>query len=171
MKLNGNLNSLAPVVASVAASLLKPSSGKGPVPVPGGGDITVSPSFQQAFTPQFSPVMQQQQDAPGATQTAAPTQYATGGQTAVTGEGMPPIPMPSPGLPSYLPTGEPEYQPTFQSQTPGQYQQLLTIGIIAAAAIMIANMYKGKRTPARSSARKSTAQAVRKTKPRRKRTP
>ena len=36
--------------------------------------VTISPTFKQEFTPQFSPVVQQQQDSPGADQTASPTQ-------------------------------------------------------------------------------------------------
>lgn len=45
--------------------------------------ITVSPAMQQAFTPQFAPTMQQQQDSPGAAQATTPTQVTTPTQRAV----------------------------------------------------------------------------------------
>ncbi len=43
-------------------------------PAPAAPQITVAPVLQQEFTPQFSPVLQQQQDSPGAAQSAAPRQ-------------------------------------------------------------------------------------------------
>lgn len=58
-------------------------------------DITVSPSFQQQFTPQFSPVLQQQQDSPGGAQTAQPDQVSTAPQSTVPATSVPPqIPTP-----------------------------------------------------------------------------
>lgn len=44
--------------------------------------VTVAPTFQQAFTPQFSPTMQQQQDSPGAQQAAEPSQKVSTPQAA-----------------------------------------------------------------------------------------
>jgi len=44
--------------------------------------ITVAPVMQQAFTPQFSPTMQQQQDSPGASQAASPEQRVFAPQVA-----------------------------------------------------------------------------------------
>lgn len=81
------------------------STGGGPVPgVPGarppsaGRATSVSPSFQQQFTPQISPTFQQTQDSPGATSAATATQYAPGGQRARTG-GARTAPDLSPGAP------------------------------------------------------------------------
>jgi len=51
-------------------------------PPPPAPVITVSPVMQQQFTPQFSPTMQQQQDSPGAAQSAAPVQVAETAQVA-----------------------------------------------------------------------------------------
>lgn len=65
--------------------------------------ITVKPSFQQAFTPQFSPVMQQQQDSPGATQAAEPVQVVEAPQTITAPSPVPapiPVAIPVPTAPS-----------------------------------------------------------------------
>lgn len=69
----------------------RPSVGAGPGPAPAAArqevspTITVSPTFQQQFTPQISPVFQQTQDSPGAQQAATPVQSAPGGQEATGG--------------------------------------------------------------------------------------
>lgn len=58
------------------------------VPAPAAPTITVSPTtqitptFQQSFTPQFAPVLQQMQDSPGAAQAGAPQMTAPSPQTA-----------------------------------------------------------------------------------------
>lgn len=57
---------------------------KRPAPAPRPVKVTVSPTFQQQFTPQFSPTLQQQQDSPGAVQTSVPVQTTTAPQTAST---------------------------------------------------------------------------------------
>ena len=76
-------------------------------------DITVSPTFQQQFTPQFSPVLQQQQDSPGGAQAAQPDQVSTAPQSTVPATSIPPqIPTPitapfsAPPLPFTFPDRE-----------------------------------------------------------------
>lgn len=62
-------------------------------------DITVSPTFQQQFTPQFSPVLQQQQDSPGGAQAAQPSQTSTAPQSTVPAATVPtaiPLPITAP---------------------------------------------------------------------------
>ncbi|MES9855939.1 MAG: hypothetical protein ABW166_04955 [Sedimenticola sp.] len=51
-------------------------------PEPAPPKITIAPVFQQEFTPQFSPVLQQQQDSPGAAQSATPRQEVVTSQVA-----------------------------------------------------------------------------------------
>lgn len=68
-----------------AVYIPKPQAPAAPVaPV---GDITVSPTFQQSFNPQFSPTMQQVQDSPGASQGASNVQASGGGQETTGGGG------------------------------------------------------------------------------------
>ena len=105
----------------------------------GGGGMMqpgMGPSFQQQFTPQFSPTMQQQQDSPGGRQTATPTQYATGGQTAA--PGFPGIP----GPPSLMPSYPVSPQPVIQ--TSDEMQQYLKWGVIGLIGIMSIKAYKNK---------------------------
>ena len=72
---------------------VQPASAPPPPPITVSPRITVSPAMQQAFTPQFSPVLQQMQDSPYAGQAAQPTQTAAPAQTAET---APPPVTPSP---------------------------------------------------------------------------
>lgn len=114
--------------------------------------ISVSPAMQQAFTPQFAPVMTMQQDSPGAQVTATPMQTAPGGQAARTGApGAPPgtypgdtrgdWPTPLRGEPSYA--RGPAFPEAFPDPFAGQAEieekrsmtDLLKTGIIAAVAI------------------------------------
>lgn len=55
---------------------LAPAPAPAPTAPPPGPVITVTPTFQQAFTPQVSPVFQQLQDSPYATLSAQPIQQA-----------------------------------------------------------------------------------------------
>ena len=95
------------------------SSGSSPSaasnPSTGGGGLgpvtTVSPTFQQSFTPQFSPSIITQTDSPGAvatpttTMVAEASQRAAGGGTAIT--------QPT-GFPPAMPTTAPLRSPSFQ---------------------------------------------------------
>ena len=114
--------------ASVLKTILGPGGGGGQMPSGG-------PTFQQQFTPQFSPVMQQQQDSPGGTQAATPTQYATGGPSA--GAGIPGQPSITP-FPSPLPLTE----RSIQSDSAQQYLKWGVIGLIGIAGIQA---YKKRR--------------------------
>lgn len=105
-------------------------------PTEGRTGVESGPVFQQQFTPQFSPTMQQQQDSPGGTQTATPTQYATGGQTVA-----PSIPG-IPGPPSLMPSYPVSPQPVIQ--TTDEMQQYLKWGIIGLIGIMGIKAYKNK---------------------------
>lgn len=58
------------------------AGGPSPAAAPRPDATTISPAFQQSFTPQISPVFQQTQDSPGATQAATTVQRASGGQSA-----------------------------------------------------------------------------------------
>ena len=128
MKFNGAMPlgvAWGPLIATAAAALMKK---------PGGASGAQGPVFQQQFTPQFSPVMQQQQESPGGTQAASPIQYAAGSQTATPGiPGQPSItPYPSP-----LPLIE---RPVIQSSN--MNQQYLKWGIIGLIGIMGVKAYK-----------------------------
>ncbi len=177
MKLNrlGFIDTALDFVTGAASDLLDKGSGPpgvGPGPgapgmpgaVPGpGGPVTVSPVMQQAFTPQFSPTMTMQQDSPGATVTAAPTQTASPGQVArpLNRPAFPPIPGTYPG-PDYgdwpLPVGSrtPGFPEAFPSAMPTVYRaggqtetgKLLTAGLLAVGAIgaiTVMNRRKGRR--------------------------
>lgn len=136
-----------------------PSSGSS---LPG---ITVSPAFQQAFTPQFSPVMQQQQDSPGGTQAATPIQYATAGQTARTGEGMPGA-GPAPSMP-YIPQSGPISIPEIPTvQQTDKYTGLIQTGILVAGLLAGISMWQGKR--GKGGGRKIAANRSRKRKSKKK---
>ncbi|MES9901020.1 MAG: hypothetical protein ABW148_18640 [Sedimenticola sp.] len=125
-----------------------------PPPQPA-ANITVSPTFQQDFTPQFSPVIQQQQDSPGAAQSASPEQIATTSQTAIP-ESTPSIiaaPIPAPisdvySLPSTLPTPSkiPESitAPAQETQifTPSKKENYLPIVLIAGAIALVYGIKK-----------------------------
>ena len=108
---------------------------------PGGGRSAsgygAGPSFQQQFTPQFSPVMQQQQESPGGRQSATPTQYASGGQSV--SPGIPGQPSITP-LPSPLPLIE---QPVVQ--TSDIQQQYLKWGIIGILGVLGIRAYQRKK--------------------------
>ncbi len=85
-------------------------------------NITVSPNFQQSFTPQFSPTLQQQQDSPGASQAASPVQAAAPTQSAPTPAATPaPAPAPAPvASPIPAPVNPPIPQPPVSlPPTPG----------------------------------------------------
>ncbi len=121
---------------SLATTYMNKDKGTG---AGGGGGGGVSPGggtpMQQQFTPQFSPVMQQQQESPGGTQSANPVQYATGSQTASPGiPGQPSItPRPSP-----LPLVE---RPIVQSD---QMQQYLKWGVIGLIGVVGIKAYQNK---------------------------
>lgn len=139
-------------ITKAAAGFMQPRAGapgvRGAQPgQPGaGGPVTVSPAMQQAFTPQFSPTMTMQQDSPGASVTAAPTQTASPTQAARTG-----MPMPggsrtpfAPGQPDYYPR---ERSPAFPEAFPDPFSRpailqtgngmsdLMKTGLLAVAAI------------------------------------
>lgn len=100
----------ASIAADAASSLYKPPTKKSaPLasPTRAGSDTsatTISPAFQQSFTPQVSPVIQVSTG--GGSQTASTTQIAPGGQAA-RGGGASAIPETSsaPGIPTYRPEG------------------------------------------------------------------
>ena len=115
--------------ASVLKTVFGPGGGGGRMPAGG-------PTFQQQFTPQFSPVMQQQQESPGGTQAASPTQYATGGPTA--GPGIPGQPSITP-YPSPLPLTD---RSTIQTDSSQQYLKWGVIGLLGIAGIQA---YKKRR--------------------------
>lgn len=129
---------VSPAVIAAGVSLATTYMNKDK-PTGGGGGGGVSPGggtpMQQQFTPQFSPTMQQQQDSPGATQSANPVQYATGSQTALPGiPGQPSItPRPSP-----LPLIE---RPIVQSD---QMQQYLKWGVIGLIGVVGIKAYQNK---------------------------
>jgi len=56
---------------------------------PPGATTAISPTFQQSFTPQISPVFTQISDSDGATVAATPVQDAGGGQSARGGNAQP----------------------------------------------------------------------------------
>lgn len=146
MKLNGPLDT----AISAAASVFGGRGGSSPTGGSSMPGVTVSPAFQQAFTPQFAPTMQQQQDSPGGVQTAVPYQLATGGQTARTGDpsmpGMPSMPYIPPAAPA-LPSLRPGDIPSFQQSD--KYTGLIQTGIWAAAILAGISMWQKnkKRTP------------------------
>lgn len=162
MKMSGDIHGLgiAPALIGAGVSLAtaamnKKGGGGGqpgmPLP-PQDTTTTITPAFQQAFTPQFAPTMQQQQDSPGATQTAKPVQRASTPQTTATatGEGaMAPLATPAlaPGF-----WDEDRFAPVIQDKD--NYQQLIMTGILAATAIGIATMFT-KKKGSNSSNRKS----------------
>lgn len=145
MKLNAISPDTIAAAGSVAGSLFGGGGGASGRGASGAGGastmppVTISPAFQQSFTPQFSPAMQQQQDSPGATQTANPTQRVTGGQSAggptPGGGSIPGFPQPS-----FRDFSAPVSTPTFQNKS--NYQSLITTGIIAITVILLAKMYK-----------------------------
>jgi len=116
---------------------------------------TVSPAFQQAFTPQVSPVINAQIQSAGATATGAPVQQASGGQTArgggsrATPGGAPPTANPAPPVDGNFPSpfANPFNSPVVTRQT--NYVPLMTTAIIAAALLggvfLFTNKGKGKR--------------------------
>lgn len=65
-----------------------PSGGGGGMspPMSRGGSTVVSPNIQTEISPQISPVFQQTQSSPGATQAATATQYQPGGQSGRGGD-------------------------------------------------------------------------------------
>lgn len=156
MQMRGNIHQLgiAPALigagVSLATAAMSKNGGGGgqpgmPLP-PTDTATTISPAFQQSFTPQFAPTMQQQQDSPGATQTAIPTQRASTPQTTAitTGEGaMAPLAPPTlaPGF-----WNDDKFAPVFQDKDKDNYQKLIMTGILAATAIGIATMFKPKRS-------------------------
>lgn len=81
--------------------------------------ITVSPSMQQQFTPQFAPTMQQQQDSPGAAQATTPTQVASPAQRAVSKPPTVIIPSSAPSdfspMPGSAPAGGPGIREDFET--------------------------------------------------------
>lgn len=125
--------------------------------MPGGtsGPTTISPTFQQSFTPQVSPVFQQLQESPGATLSAQPIQQATGGQYAEGGSSR--SPTSPPGLPSTnypslpraaLPSralGFPAFppEPSILQQQMGADWKIPAL--IAGAAIVGMGLFMGKR--------------------------
>lgn len=163
MKMSGDIHQLgiAPALIGAGVSLATAAmSKKGGAPGQPGMPLpptetttTVSPAFQQAFTPQFAPTMQQQQDSPGARQTAIPTQRAATPQTTAiaTGEGaMAPLAPPAlaPGF-----WDDDKFAPVIQDKD--NYQQLIMTGILAATAIGIATMFTRKKGARNSSNRKA----------------
>ncbi len=160
----GFVDTIVEAATKAVPALLGPGGTKIPAkpratqgqPVPGGavpaaasGPVTVSPAMQQAFTPQFSPVMQMTQDSPGATQAASPTQMTAPMQAARSTGGGPATPYgtPYPGTYPGSDYGDWPRPPTFPEAFPDPYQRpvfqktngdmtkLLTTGIIAVAAI------------------------------------
>lgn len=157
MKL-GYIDTLLPIAAKAVTGAIGVKSGGGggtsqpiartaaqPGALPTSQPITVSPAMQQAFTPQFSPVLQQTQDSPGAVQSAAPQQYASPGQTARSGATVPGGAV-TPGVPGVPRFETPDRGPAFPEAFPDPYAQpviqdsggmpdLLKTGILAVAAV------------------------------------
>jgi hypothetical protein len=160
----GYVDTILPIAAKMIGSALDKGGSTAPrggtpgvtpgVPIPGGavpassasGPVTVSPAFQQSFTPQFSPVMQMAQDSPGLTQSAAPTQYASPSMTARTSAGVPggAATPGAPGLPLYdAPRRAPSFPEAFPDpyarpviqQKDGGMTDLMKTGLLAVAAI------------------------------------
>ncbi len=86
----GELGFITELIGAAAAPFLPGATGAptgGTVPggpttgmqPPGSGGTAVSPVFQTQISPQISPVFQQTQSSPGATQAATATQYMPGG--------------------------------------------------------------------------------------------
>lgn len=135
-----------PRPVQVPVSPSAPSSPLPPVTV--SPPITVSPVMTQTFTPQISPVFQQVQDSPGASQSAAPVQDVDSTQKAVTsGPIVQPVEIPAPmvpvvAMPEPAPSvAEPSYSPPIEAPTPIIAEQagsdlpiLLGIGAIALYA-------------------------------------
>jgi len=129
---------------SFASSMMNDKPGGQPMMPQSPSPTTISPAFQQSFTPQFSPTMQQQQDSPGATQTAIPTQQASTPQiaTPTSGEGaMGPI-LPEQPSPFSRDYERGSFTPTFQDKN--NYNDLIKVGILAATALAVAAMFKPK---------------------------
>jgi hypothetical protein len=99
--------------------------------------------MQQAFNPQFSPVMQQSSGS--GSQTATPTQHSSGGQAATTGQPGPDggmTPYGSPFSSPVSPFADPFAAPVAQSTN--TYTPLLITGIVAVAALVGYSMYSKK---------------------------
>lgn len=152
MKMNLGNPLLTAAATGIARGMTSGGSRSAPPPgtpgVTGQSPTTINPAFQQSFTPQFSPAMQQQQDSPGASQSANPTQRANVGQRAApfTGEGVV-SPSREPLIPrGIMPVGydTPAYSPTVQSG--GNYNNLIMLGVGGAIAIIITKMLVGKNT-------------------------
>ena len=92
-------------------------SGPGPAELATPGMVTaISPTFQQAFTPQISPTIQVTTDSPGARIGATTVQRAGGGQYAAGGgAGMPGDGIPSGAGPGGMPI-TPLTPPTFRDE-------------------------------------------------------
>lgn len=170
MKLNslGFVDTVIPLAVSAAKAYAGSKGGSAPGAAPGAapgvpapsGPVTVSPAMQQAFTPQFSPVMQMTQDSPGAVVSAAPTQYSSAGQSARTSSGTPggaatpgapglPLyegPPRAPGFPEAFP--DPYARPVVQHESGGM-TDLMKTGLLAVAAIgsikLLSDRKKGKK--------------------------
>lgn len=130
----------------VVGRFLSPGGSGGATPAmpgaPATGPTTVSPTFQQAFTPQFAPVMSQMQESPGARQIGAPTMYAPGGQAAATGVpptpdmGMPPGGLSPYGLPATYPSGVTPFTGPVIGEDKGRgIPDVVIAGIIAATVL------------------------------------
>lgn len=105
---------------------------------PGGGleapVTTVSPTFQQAFTPQFAPALVQQQSSPGAvaapvtTMVATSEQRAAGGGTTLPAPYAPTLPpsMAYPPARDFMPrTTDRVYSDIFKKETPFDIKRYL----------------------------------------------
>ena len=148
----GAITSLA---SMVGGGDILPGSGGGSAPAGGttqstAVDVEVSPTFQQAFTPQFSPVMQQSQG--GGDQTASTIQEAGGGQTA--GGGGPGLSLPGFDAPTFADSSSPDFSPVSASVVPNN--KMLIMGLLVAAgfaAFVIMQPKKPKPAPGGYSGR------------------
>lgn len=127
-------------------------------PTRAAGPVTVSPAIQTQISPQISPVFQQTQSSPGASQSAAPSMISRGGQSADTGA---PSPF-SPGIKRRYPQS-PRPGPTYTAPSPyypPRHQQasmvptLVKWGVIGGIGIIAFNAYqKNKFSRSKSKSR------------------
>ncbi len=148
MRLGFDPTGIVKAVAPIFGGGSKKSGASGTPP------MNINPTFQQQFTPQFSPTLQQQQDSPGATQGASPVQYATGGQTAT--PGAPSVPgAPSIGIPAYVPPSA--QRPVIQSSD--NMGTLIKWGVLGIGAIALIQTL-GKNQRRKNGQTKSTSKAL-----------
>lgn len=149
-----------PLTGGGGGSGAAPPSPSSPGGAPSYSGTTVSPAFQQSFTPQISPVFQQTQDSPGATQAATATQYAPGGQAARGGSTAPPSAAGAPGeadfpaVPQLSPTDtiRSEYFPDavrdVMRNQPFDWRPVVWVAGIGAA-LVLGTMFLRQRRPAK----------------------